>query len=120
MKSIKIIAMAVIAVTLCTGIFAQTHDHSQMTSTKTESIKVWGNCDLCKARIEKAAKIDGVSKAEWNKDTKVLTLVYNPTVVTSEEVQKRIAAAGHDTEKFKADDKVYDNLPGCCHYDRKK
>ena len=34
---------------------------------------------MCKSKIEKAAKIDGVSKAEWNVDTKVLTLAYNPS-----------------------------------------
>lgn len=120
MKSIRKIITAMIAVMLSAGIFAQTHDHSQMVVTKTESIKVFGSCDMCKTRIEKAAKIQGVSKAEWSDDTKMLTLVYNPTVVTSDEVQKNIAAAGHDTGKYRADDKVYNSLPGCCHYERNK
>lgn len=34
--------------------------------------------------------------------------------------RKKIAAVGHDTEKFEADDKVYEKLPGCCLYERKK
>ena len=34
--------------------------------------------------------------------------------------EKKIAAVGHDTEKYLADDKVYEKLPGCCHYERKK
>jgi hypothetical protein len=25
---------------------------------------------------------------------------------------------GHDTEKYRADDKAYAKLPGCCKYDR--
>ena len=105
------------AVITGSGVFSQTtHDHSQMASVKTESIKVWGNCDICKARIEKAAKIEGVSKAEWNNDTKLLMVVFNPVTVTSDTIQKSIAAVGHDTEKYRADDKVYNNLPGCCKY----
>jgi len=73
---------------------------------------------MCKARIEKAAKIDGVSKAEWNKDSKVLTHVYNPSVVKSNNILSNVAAAGHDTEKFKSTEEAYKRLPGCCKYDR--
>lgn len=116
MRTIKIFIAAVMVVAFGATSFAQTHDHSKMVTTKTESIKVQGNCGMCKTRIEKAAKIEGVTKAEWNKDTKVLTLVYNPSKVKSDDVQKNIAAVGHDTEKFKADSKTYDKLPGCCKY----
>jgi periplasmic mercuric ion binding protein len=116
MKTLKFFIAAILAVVLGTNSFAQTHDHSKMTSLKTESIKVLGNCDMCKTRIEKAAKVVGVSKAEWNDTTKILTLVYDPTKVKSDEVQKKIAAVGHDTEKFRADDKAYNSLPGCCKY----
>jgi copper chaperone CopZ len=87
-----------------------------MTSTKTESIKVSGNCDMCKARIEKAAKIDGVSKAEWNKDTKMLAVTYNPAKTNIDAIGKKVVAAGHDTEKVKATDTAYDKLPSCCKY----
>jgi mercuric ion binding protein len=116
MKSIRFIITALFAVLTSINLFARTHDQSQKATTKTESIKVSGNCELCKARIEKAAKVDGVSKAEWNQDTRMLTLVYNPKVVTNDAIQKKIASVGHDTEKFKADDKVYNSLPGCCKY----
>jgi len=34
--------------------------------------------------------------------------------------EKRIKKAGHDTPHFKATNEVYKELPGCCHYDRKK
>ena len=116
MKTIKSIIVAVLALVLSTTTFAQMHDHSAMAATKTETIKVQGNCDQCKARIEKAAKIDGVSKADWDSKTKVLTLAFNPSKVKSDDVQKTIAAAGHDTEKYKANDKAYNSLPGCCKY----
>ena len=130
---VKIIVIAVLAVVLSSNANAQMHDHSKMSSssatastngvitqTKTETIKVWGNCDMCKTRIEKATKTDGVSKANWDENTKQLTLEYNPIKVSSDDVQKKIAAVGYDTEKFKGDDKAYAKLDGCCQYDRKK
>ena len=35
-----------------------------------------------------------------------------------EDIEKKVAEAGHDTEHVRADDKVYENLHGCCKYDR--
>jgi mercuric ion binding protein len=116
MKSMGFIIVVLFLVLPTPDTMAQTHAKTQMATSKTETIKVSGSCELCKARIEKAAKVDGVSKAEWNQNTKLLTLVYNPKVVTSDAVQKKIASVGHDTEKYKADDKVYNSLPGCCKY----
>jgi periplasmic mercuric ion binding protein len=115
MKTIKFIAAAILAASTCAFTFAQT---SQNATSKTETIKVSGKCEMCKSKIEKAAQLDGVSKAEWNKDSKVLTLAYNPSKVTSDAVQKSIAAVGYDTEKFKATDAAYKSLPSCCQYDR--
>ena len=90
--------------------------NAQSVTTKTETIKVSGNCDMCKARIEKAAKLDGVSKAEWNKKDKMLTATFDPAKTSIDAIGKKIAAAGHDTEKAKATDAAYDKLPGCCQY----
>lgn len=86
---------------------------------KTNSFKVYGNCNMCKKRIEKAAAIDGVSKAEWNVQSKVMTVSYDAAKTSEKVVQQKIAAAGHDTEKEKAADSIYNKLPGCCQYDRK-
>lgn len=124
MKPVKLFFAAMMLAVLSTGAFAQMHDHSAMSSSKTETaktetIKVWGNCDMCKERIEKAAKIDGVTKADWSDKTKMLTLAYNLTKVKSDDVQKKIASVGHDTEMYKADNKAYNALPGCCKYARK-
>jgi len=89
--------------------------------TKTETIKVWGNCEMCQTTIEKAAKkVKGVVKAKWDVDKKILTVTYKPTETSNEAIQKAIATVGYDTESFKADDKAYAKLHGCCQYDRKK
>lgn len=120
MKTIKIIIVALLVVVFGFNSYSQVHDHSKMASTKTESIKVWGECETCQSKIEKAAKVDGVTKASWNKETKMLSLVYDHSKITGDDIQKKIAAVGYDTEKYKGDDKVYAKLPGCCQYERKK
>ena len=120
MKTINTFFAVLLVAVMSSNSFAQMHDHSSMGTAKTETIKVSGNCDMCKTRIEKAAKVEGVTKADWNSETKNLTLVYNSSKVTSEAVQKKIASVGHDAGKIKADDKVYAKLPGCCQYKRLK
>jgi periplasmic mercuric ion binding protein len=120
MKTNRFLIAVVAAVIWSAGLLAQIQDQQTASTQKTEAIKVWGNCNMCKARIEKAAKAEGVVKAEWNKDTKILNLVYNPSVISSDAIQKKIAAVGHDTEKYRADDQVYNSLDACCHYERKK
>ena len=107
MKSIKFLS-TILFLTISSMIFAG--------NNKTEAIKVSGNCDMCKTTIEKAAKITGVTKALWDKKTKVLTVVYNPDKVTSDDIQKKVAASGYDTPKFKAPDKAYNALHSCCKY----
>jgi len=110
MKTITSIFVAVF-VFASTSIFAQ---------SKTDSFKVYGNCGMCKNRIEKASKLEGVTSAAWNVDTKIMTVTYDSSKVTGDDIQKKIAGVGHDTEKFTAKEEVYKKLPGCCLYDRKK
>jgi membrane fusion protein, copper/silver efflux system len=83
----------------------------------TFSVKVAGNCEMCKDRIETTAKsIAGVESAEWNVETKQLHLKFDGTKTNSDTIQMAIAQAGHDTEKFKAPDDAYNKLPECCLY----
>lgn len=103
--------MMLVMTVITTSIFAR---------GKTETFKVYGNCDMCKNRIEKAVKIEGVSKAEWDVDSKIMSVTYDSHKTNIEDIQKKIAAAGHDTEKYSAEADVYKKLPGCCKYERKK
>jgi Cu(I)/Ag(I) efflux system membrane fusion protein len=90
-------------------------------SIKHVMVKVGGNCEMCKDRIETAAKsVTGVELANWEIDTKILHLNFDSSKTNSEEIQRAIAAVGHDTEKFKAPDEVYKKLPECCLYERFK
>ena len=116
MKTLKLFIVAAIVLAVSATATAQMTDHSKMAAPKTEIIKVGGNCESCKARIEKAAKVEGVTKADWNQKTKMLTLVYDPSKVKVIDIQKKIAAAGHDTPLFRVEAKVYNTLPSCCKY----
>lgn len=102
--------MTVIALFGITSVFGQ---------TKTEKFKVYGNCGMCEDRIEKAANsVDGVSSAEWDKETSMIEVKLNESKTDVHKVHMAIAKVGHDTEMHKAKDEVYNKLPGCCKYDR--
>lgn len=77
---------------------------------------VHGACIQCKERIEKALRIKGVSSASWSIESKILSLVYRPSVISLETIRKRIVRVGHDLDDLKAPDAVYNALPACCHY----
>lgn len=88
-------------------------------SQRTEKFEVAGNCATCEARIEKAAKsLAGVSSADWDKETKMIEVAYNPDKSDIHKIHQAIANTGHDTKMHKATDGVYDKLPGCCKYER--
>lgn len=86
---------------------------------KTEKFKVYGNCGMCEKTIEGSLiGVKGIEKADWNKDTKMMEVTFQENVISLDEVKMKIAAVGYDTEAYRATNKVYGNLPGCCQYDR--
>jgi len=91
-----------------------THDHS---SDKNEFF-VKGNCESCKARIEKAAKDAGADSASWDAEKQTVSLHFDASKTSSDKILQKIAEVGHDNEKYKATHDVYKKLPGCCLYDR--
>jgi mercuric ion binding protein len=83
-------------------------------------IAVSGNCGMCKTRIENAVnELDGIFFAFWNQETQKLHVRFNESLVSQKEIEEHVAAVGHDTEHVKAEDHVYENLHGCCLYERK-
>ena len=86
---------------------------------KTETFKVYGNCVMCQRRIEGSLKdVEGIATATWDVDTKMMTVKFAEESISLDDIQKRIADVGHDTEKYRADDTTYAKLPGCCKYER--
>ena len=82
----------------------------------TANIKVYGNCTMCKKRIETALDHKGIKQAVWNTKTKNLAVVFNSSKITEQQIHEIVAAAGHDTDKVKATDDAYATLPFCCLY----
>lgn len=81
-----------------------------------QTVKVWGNCDMCKRTIEKAAVAAGAEGATWDKATKQLTI---PGKANLKKIEQAIALVGYDTQHFTAKDEAYFSLPECCQYERK-
>ncbi len=85
------------------------------------TVEINGNCEQCQTRIQKAAySVSGVKSAVWSIETHQLSLILNEEKTTVAEVKKAIAKVGHDSDEAKTTEEVYNNLPGCCQYDRKK
>lgn len=103
-----------------TAIFIQAFFSCTPAGSKTSTFKVWGNCGMCKKTIEESLVADGVLKADWNKTTKIMTIQYDTTKITLNDIHKKIASVGYDTEKERGDDKAYANLHECCQYKRKE
>lgn len=110
MKKIKIFFLLGIATVFSLAVTAQ--------KTTTETFKVNGNCGMCESTIEKAAKTAGASFADWDKESKIMTVKYSTKSLNLAKIQKSIADVGYDNEGAKAEDAAYNKLPGCCKYDR--
>lgn len=106
-----------------TGKVHEGHQH-HTSSTETETaqqahamLKVNGNCEMCKQRIEEAAKsLSGVLTAQWDSQAQMLHLNIDNRKVQIKDIAKKIAAVGHDNEIYKASDATYHQLPECCKY----
>ncbi len=76
MKTLNIYAVLLFSIFAINFSFAQT-------SVKKETIKVWGNCGMCKNKIEKSAKSAGATYANWNEESNVLNVSYNTSNTNS-------------------------------------
>ena len=124
MKLTKYIATVCIALAI-TSCGNKTTTETKKTTTQvvdgitTSTFKVWGNCDMCKETIESSLKVEGITKADWNTESKIMTIAYDDKKITLDQIQKNIASVGYDNEKYKGDDIAYKGLTECCQYDRK-
>lgn len=74
---------------------------------------------MCKRTIEAAAlKVKGVKSADWNMENDMISVVFNPKKADLDKIKLSIAASGYDTDTHRASNKEYNNLHGCCKYER--
>jgi copper chaperone CopZ len=99
---------------------AVTISFAQIKNPQTASIKIAGNCEECKAAIEKSVYKKNWAKASWSNDSKIAAITYDSKKTNINTILKNIALAGYDNESFLAPDVAYNKLPACCKYDRTK
>lgn len=100
------------------SVLLSTTSNAQIKNAKTENVKIYGNCGMCETKIEKAGNIKKIANVDWNQETQMATITYDATKTNQDEVLKRIALVGYDSDKFLAPDDVYTNLHECCKYER--
>ena len=95
-------------------LFITTNSISQ---TKSEIMFVDGVCGMCEKRIESnCLATKGIKLADWNKENRMLKVIYNEKKISLEEIHKKIASIGHDTKLETANEEVYGKLAMCCKY----
>lgn len=97
---------------------SMTSAFGQIKNATTETVKIYGNCGMCEKTIENAGTSKKVASVDWDKETKMATLTYDAKQTSKDEILKKIALAGYDSDSFLAPDDVYNKLHGCCQYDR--
>ncbi|MCB6062692.1 heavy-metal-associated domain-containing protein, partial [Flavobacterium psychrophilum] len=97
----KLISKILVAITV---LLSFTSCNAQIKNAKTETVKVYGNCDMCEKTIEKAGNLKKIAKVDWNLDTKMATITYDSKVTNQDAILKRIALSGYDSDKFLAPD----------------
>tara|TARA_B100000029_G_scaffold450627_1_gene474679 strand:- start:898 stop:1290 length:393 start_codon:yes stop_codon:yes gene_type:complete len=106
----------------CNNKKAETISVKHQTSMTNPEISfgVRGNCGMCKTTIQKAAlSVDGVEEASWDIQTKVLDIRTNSNLDSiTIKIHNAVAKSGYDTELVLANSEDYNNLPGCCQYNR--
>lgn len=112
MKSVNKIFMAMVLSLYSIVSFAQ------IKNAKTETVHIYGECDMCRARIAKAGNVKNIALVNWDEKTKKAEITYDSEKTNTDEILKRVALAGHDNEKFLAPDDAYAKLHGCCQYER--
>ena len=105
---------------LFAALLSFTASSAQIKNAKSDTVKIYGNCGMCETTIETAGNLKRVAKVDWDIDTKMATITYDSTKTNQDEILKRIALAGYDSDSFLAPDNAFAELPNCCQYERVK
>lgn len=102
------------------NIKASDHEHNKHDKRgSAERFMVYGNCGMCEKTIESSLKnVEGVYQANWDLETKMINVDFDPDQINLDNIKQRIADAGYDTDTHRADENVYKALPDCCQFDR--
>ena len=85
MKTINMYAVLLFSIISIPYSFAQNN-------RKQETIKIFGNCGMCKAKIEKAANQKNISQVEWNEETGLAVIKFDATKTSKEDISEIVRA----------------------------
>lgn len=106
------------------AVYASLHaccKYTRPNDLEQHEFKVYGNCEMCKERIETAVlSMEGVARASWDAATGMLAVAFDAGVLTLDDIHGQVAQVGHDTDRKRAPDAVYNELHACCQYTRRK
>lgn len=91
---------------------------SLLAQESNKTLKVKGNCGMCKDRIEAAVKELPSAHGTWDQETQILNVIFSEDKTSLDEIAKNIARVGHDNELYRAEESDYNKLHTCCLYDR--
>lgn len=87
-------------------------------SIETVEIKTSAVCDMCKETIEKQlAFTKGVTAAELNVETGIVTVSFKSNKTTIEDIRTSINEVGYDADDSLAEKEAYEKLHHCCKKD---
>ncbi len=99
-------------------IFFYEEGYGQIKCLKKERVYVFGNCNMCKKRIEKSVFRKKVSSGIWNQGTKMLEVNFDSSKTNVQKLMIKVADGGYDNRLYFAPDEIYAKLPECCKYIR--
>jgi copper chaperone CopZ len=111
----NLITVIIIALALTASMLSQ--DSTPQEKPKTETVKILTSavCEMCKDRLEEAmSEIKGVTSSNLDVESKILTVSYEPELVTPDDIRKVVTKTGYDADDMPASKKAYKKLPKCC------
>jgi periplasmic mercuric ion binding protein len=113
MKTIQILIFVMSAMMLAGNANAQATAKSADLKIKSSVV-----CGQCKDRVESGLVYEkGVKEVSVDLKTKEVTVKYNPSKTTPDEIRTALSKIGYDADNVKADPKAYEKLPACCKKD---
>ncbi len=83
--------------------------------SQTAVILTTAECNDCKERIEGMLNYTkGVKFGELDVPSRKVTVKFSPSVITLDEIKKKISELGYDADDVKANHDAYEKLPSCC------
>jgi periplasmic mercuric ion binding protein len=71
-------------------LFCTTQANAQMIITESFKVSLDCSTDFCKKTLENALYTKGVKNADWDKETKTLTVTYDPKKIGIDDIHKRV------------------------------